>query len=379
MGEMAEQTLLSVCGIGLRCAGEEEWLALQKWLQARGMYDKVGQALDHWRGPGVYSLGLSSTWLHHWVPGFDTTGLQSCLPRRDDVEHWNLDQEIIVGLLASPVRIEFPSFAELQSSIRIRRYIALAGARTALAFDTDAAERPADAWTYDEERGFTVLPGVCVIEALRKATQPEITGQLYSFSCYRATEYVMTLGIAQELQSCNPELFGDLQKQCETRVIRSGQFHDVFLREYGTQDHPLPTHYYVPGDRVWFRNPDERSSDVMGFEGSWVLYLGGGLFSNFWKRNQPFSIEDKCLEIFHWRHGVSTHEDGALTMDEVEVERCVALSRANPQEHQAILMEMLQPRAAKGVYGQGGCIDTTRESPRWVCPGTADLVMPLEG
>jgi hypothetical protein len=377
MGEMAEQTLLSVCGIGLRCAGEADWLALRRWLDDRQLSDKTGQAPDHWCGPGVYCLGLSSRWLHQWVPGFDTTGLQACLPRRDDVEHWNLDQEIIVGLLASPVRIEFPSFAELQSSIRIRRYIAMAGARTALAFDTDAAERPEDAWTYDEERGFTVLPGICVIEALRKATQPEITGQLYSFSCYRATEYVMTLGIAQELQSCNPELFIKLQRQCESRVVRSGQFHDVFLREYGTQDHPLPTHYYVPGDRVWFRNPDEHSSDVMGFEGSWVLYLGAGLFSNFWKRNQPFSIEDKCLEIFHWRHGVSVREDGTLIMDEVEVERCVALSRADPQEHQAILMEMLQPRAAKGIYGRGGCIDTTRESPRWVCPGTADLVMPL--
>jgi hypothetical protein len=379
MGEMAEQTLLSVCGIGLRCAGEEEWLALQKWLEARGLHDKVAQALDRWRGAGVYSLGLGSTWLQRWVPGFDTTALQSCLPQRSDVEHWDLDQEIIIGLLASPVRIEFPSFSELQSSIRIRRYIAQAGARTALAFDTDAAERPADAWTYDEECGFTVLPGVSVIEALRKATQPDNTGQLYSFSCYRATEYVMTLGIAQELQHCNPALFADLQKQCENRVIRSGQFHDVFLREYGTQDHPLPTHYYVPGDRVWFRNPDERSSDVMGFEGSWVLYLGGGLFSNFWKRDRPFSIEDKCLEIFHWRHGVSAREDGTLTMDEVKVEGLVALSRASPQEHQAILMEMMQPRAAKGVYCQGGCIDTTRESPRWVCPGTADLVMPPKG
>jgi hypothetical protein len=378
MGEMAEQTLLSVCGIGLQCSSELDWRALHGWLDARSLRDKVRQAPDHWRGPGVYCLGLGSNWLQHWVPGFDTTRLQSRLPHRSDVEHWDLDQEIIVGLLASPVRIEFPSFSELQSSIRIRRYIAQAGARTALAFDTDAAERPTDAWAYDEERGFTVLPGVSVIEALRQATQPDITGQLYSFSCYRATEYVMTLGIAQELEHCNPELFADLQAQCENQVIRSGQFHDVFLREYGTQDHPLPTHYYVPGDRVWFRNPDEHSSDVMGFEGSWVLYLGGGLFSNFWKRNRPFSIEDKCLEIFHWRHGVSTRDNGTLTMDEGRVERLVALSRANPHELQAILTEMMQPRAAKGVYGQGGCIDTTRESPRWVCPGTADLVMPLK-
>jgi len=56
------------------------------------------------------------------------------------------------------------------------------------------------------------------------------------------------LGIAQELASCNPPLLELLQQQCETRIIRSGQFHDVFLHEYGSQDQPLPTHYYVPGD-----------------------------------------------------------------------------------------------------------------------------------
>lgn len=58
--------------------------------------------------------------------------------------------------------------------------------------------------TYDEERGFTILPGRSLIEGLRRATQPEASGQLYAFSCYRATEYVTVLGIAQELEEANP-------------------------------------------------------------------------------------------------------------------------------------------------------------------------------
>jgi len=29
-----------------------------------------------------------------------------------------------------------------------------------LAFDTTAAERPEDCWTYDEDKGFILLPGV---------------------------------------------------------------------------------------------------------------------------------------------------------------------------------------------------------------------------
>ena len=34
------------------------------------------------------------------------------------------------------------------------------------------------------------------IDALIKATQPEVSGRLYSFSCYRATEYVMLRALA---------------------------------------------------------------------------------------------------------------------------------------------------------------------------------------
>jgi hypothetical protein len=149
------------------------------------------------------------------------------------------------------------------------------------------------------------------------------------------------------------------------------------MHEYGTQEAPIPTHYYVPGDRVWFRNPDDRSSDVVGFEGSWVLYLGGGLFTNFWKRNRPYTLASKCLEIYHWRHGAYQNDVGELAMDEGIVEHRVEETLQDETEKQRILGLMMQWKARQGVYGQGGCIDTTREGPRWVCPGTADLVLPM--
>src|SRR5690606_15451892 len=183
----------------------------------------------------------------------------------------------------------FPSYEELVSAIRIRKFIVQGARKTALAFDTEHAERP-ECWTYSEECGFTLRPGEPLIGSLEKATQPGRSGKLYSFSCYRATEYVILLAIAQELAICNPDLMQRLQQQWETRAIMSGQFHDVFLREYGSMAEPLPPKYYVPGDRLWFRNPDEPSSNVEGYEGSWVFYLGDGLFTNFWKRDQPFTL-----------------------------------------------------------------------------------------
>ena len=84
----------------------------------------------------------------------------------------------------------------------------------------------------------------------------------------------------------------------------SGRFHDTFLHEYGSLAEPLPQRFYVPGDRLWFRNPDSASSDVEGYEGSWVFYLGGGLFNNFWERDQPFTLTSKCVEIHHWQHAL---------------------------------------------------------------------------
>ena len=313
-----------------------------------------------------------------WMPCFDTTSLTTTLCLDSHRIPDDLEKEILIALLASPIVMEFPSIEELNANIHIRRNIVVSGRKTELNFDTAAAERPDDCWSFDEEKGFTVKPGCSLIQALKKATQPELSGHLYSFSCYRATEYVILLAIAKELAVCNPSLLDQLQAQCEKRVIRSGQFHEVFLREYGSQESPYPTHYYIPGDRVWFRNPDEYSSDIIGFEGSWVLYLGGGLFTNFWKHNRPYTLADKCLEIYHWRHGTYRNSAGELSMDETIVESRVADSFRNSVEINQIMEKMLRWRDPKNIYGEGGCIDTTREGPRWVCLGTVDLALPVD-
>ncbi|OHC68195.1 MAG: hypothetical protein A2045_06375 [Rhodocyclales bacterium GWA2_65_20] len=322
---------------------------------------------------------LADDFARAWVPGYDTTGIRE-RSRRDPQgqprAECDLEREILIAMLAAPLDFEFPGCDEALACVRMRANIARAGARTALAFHTTKAERPEDYWVDDPERGFIVRPGKSLIEALRLATQPEASGMLYSFSCYRATEYVILLGIAQELATCNPPLFAQLQRQCETRVIRSAQFHDTFLIEYGSMEEPLPPQYYVPGDRLWFRNPDAASSDIIGYEGSWVFYLGGGLFSNFWKSDQPYTLASKCIEIYHWRHGARRDAGGEPAMDEDVVEARVRATQADPQAAAEIVARMMRLRDPKGIYAEGGCIDTTREYPRRVCPGTADLVLP---
>jgi len=292
---------------------------------------------------------------------------------RDD----DLEREILLTMLGGPVAFDYPDGDEWLSASRIRRNIVRAAARTALAFDTVAAQRPADCWTYGEHSGFTVLPGRPLIEALRKATQPGVSGRLYEFSCYRATEYVALLGIAQELAICNPPLLARLQRQWETRALMSTPFHESFLREYGSMDRPLPAAYYVPGDRVWFRNPDRHSAQAEGYEGSWVFYLGGGLFTNFWKRDRPYTMTTKCVEIFHWRDALGARPDGAPWVDDDRVDELAARTLADPARTAEVLETMQRWREPLGIYGTGGgCIDTTRECARRVRPGSSDITLP---
>lgn len=312
-----------------------------------------------------------------WAPGHDTMHLAETLGLATQTSAADLQREILLTLLMSPCGLDFPSVDELVSAIRIRRNIVHAARRTTLAFDTNAAERPEDCWIYDEDKGFTLLPGVSLIDALIKTTQPDVSGQLYSFSCYRATEYVILLGIAQELRDCNAELFGRLQELWQQRAIRSGEFHDVFLREQGAMDAPLPPLYYVPGDRVWFRNPDAASADACGFEGSWVMYLGGGQFTNFWKQGQPYTLTRKCVEIYHWRHGLYQDAQGESRIDEQRIEPLIEATLANPMELARVMALMTRWREPRGVYTEaGGCMDTTREFARWVRPGSTDMPIP---
>jgi hypothetical protein len=314
------------------------------------------------------------------MPGFNSLNLRTALGPANTADHaneaWALEREIWVALLGSPHRFAFRDLEALKSHVRVRRNMALAARLTALAFKTEAAERPEADWHYEEDPGFILKPGRPLIQALIAATQPEATGKLYDFSCYRATEYVILLGIAQELQAYHPALLTQLQQLNERHAVRSGQFHEVFLIEYGSMEAPLPVRFYVPGDRLWFRNPDERSADVTGYEGSWVMYMGGGLFSNFWKRDTPFTLESKAIEIFHWKDGVYTDAQGELQMDETVVERLVAQTQADPQARARVLERMLRMRDPKGVYAEGGCIDTTREFPKNVSREHCDLVLP---
>lgn len=367
--------MMPIAGIRVygRWSGDDAAVAAG-WLGDSRLAGAVGRT-DGQDGNGPYrDIFLSPEAARAWTPDCDTAGLARVLGLSPADSDADLDLEIGAALLRSPIRFTFPSVAELVSAVRLRRRIVQTARQTVLAFETEDAERP-DCWQWSEATGFVLRPGFELIPSLERTLWPRVSGRRYSFSCYRATEYVLLLALAQELRDCHPQALEALQAQWSTRAIQALPFQDAFLYEFGSLEAPLPQGFYIPGDRLWFRNPDERSASIEGYEGSWLFYLGEGRFANFWKPDAPYTLQAKCLELYHWRDGVF-EQAGRLAMDEAIVEEHVAQTWADPQAVDRILHRMMRLRDPAGVYAQGGCIDASREAVRCLRPQTCALHLP---
>lgn len=362
---------------GVRLRGiDADMDSVQRWLDAAGLSRAVEHVAGSDGGGPYCDYRLTPGAAAVWVPDGDTSRIAQALGLDAGRDTDDLETEILAALLASPIRFEYPSVAEFRSAVRVRRRVVQAARRTVVDFDTEGAERP-DCWTWSEATGFVLRPGFDLIPSLELALWPDVSGRRHSFSCYRATEYVLLLAVAQELQICNPDALRILQRQWQTRALLGEEFQAAFLHEYGSLQTPLPFGYYVPGDRLWFRNPDPVSADIEGFEGSWIFYIGGGRFVNFWKPDASYTLRNKCVELYHWRHGVR-HDGGRTWMDESIVEARAEESLRDPDEVSRILALMMRLRDPAGVYAHGGCIDASREAVRHLCPGTLDLTLPPE-
>jgi hypothetical protein len=295
-------------------------------------------------------------------PDFDTSTITTILHTRQPDRDRALISEIILAMALSPDVVYFGSEQELKSNLRMRCTVVQVASRTELNFDTSSITRPQAYWIYTKENGFLLRQGVSLADGLERALCPDVSGFTYAFSCQRASEYLILYAVVCELQKVNKTGLNDVEQQWRKRALTGDDFLFRFLGERGTRENPMPMRYYIPGDRIWFKNPDDHSSDLEGFEGSWVIYLGGGRFCNLWDRHRPYTLEEKCLEIYYWSQCVEVSPAGILWMNEAVVKEQVEKALHEQDLSGPILKKMMVYRDPTGVYAEGGCIDLSRDS-----------------
>jgi|GEM_PF-2870321 len=275
------------CGVvfqgGSKAALQQRHWQLMEQLQQLGLASLVDVQLlpgDAITAPAL-QVALQPTLIEHWAPGHDTRALSKTLAL--DTRHADdLAREIIVALLASPVAFAFPSHAEWAAAVRVRQGIVQAARDTRLHPDPTGPRHPAEDWLLQPGRPPLLRPERPLTAALQTLLQPA-QGPGFALSPYRASEYVLLLGLAEETRRHHPALYSRLQTRFQHRPVRDCEFHQALMRQIGSPDAPLPSGFAVPGDRVWLRPPPGpgglETDRPIG--GRWAIYLGQGHYREF--------------------------------------------------------------------------------------------------
>ena len=370
--DVETQALIHAQSIGFalllagRVDSERRLRQAQRCLRALGIDDLVDCSLS--TGGNERHLHVrASQRLLALCPDFDTANITTFLRTHQPNRDRALISEIILAMALSPDVVYFGSEQELKSNLRMRCTVVQVASRTELNFDTSSITRPQAYWIYTKENGFLLRQGVSLADGLERALCPDVSGFTYAFSCQRASEYLILYAVVCELQKVNKTGLNDVEQQWRKRALTGDDFLFRFLGERGTYENPMPMRYYIPGDRIWFKNPDDYSSDIEGYEGSWVIYLGSGRFCNLWDRHRPYTLEEKCLEIFYWSKSTAVNDSGVLFMNEDLVKEQVNKALNDLALSRSILEKMMVYRDPTGVYADGGCIDLSRDSFSALC------------
>ena len=98
-------------------------------------------------------FGMRPELRNQLMPDGDTSQLCERLQIKPLLRDTDLEREVLLAMLLSPVTFEYPNYSEFAASVRIRQNIVKASRSTALSFHTSKIERPEDYWTYSEENG----------------------------------------------------------------------------------------------------------------------------------------------------------------------------------------------------------------------------------
>lgn len=144
----------------------------------------------------------------------------------------------------------------------------------------------------------------------------------YGIGCYTATKMVMVQGILDYYARVRPNpkalekviarLYSDKDPLVNVEPRKMWSFEKDFdMNEINQPGKILVMHErvkatnFVPGDWTYLLNTDPVSWEKTGYEGSNAVYLGNGLFDDYYNdNNHSYTYKRKLDEVYNWRHGV---------------------------------------------------------------------------
>ena len=165
----------------------------------------------------------------------------------------------------------------------------------------------------------TLRPGKPLLDAM---TDFFINQEQCSVGCYTATKIVIIQGVLDYYARIKKDMV--MVEQIKKTLMRDGEvLVDIepdamwnFLRDIKqssqsavgkllTVQFDVAPYNFVPGDWVYFVNPDSETADLSGYEGSNSIYMGRARFDDFYNdNNHHYLYTEKLKEVYNWRYGV---------------------------------------------------------------------------
>lgn len=141
----------------------------------------------------------------------------------------------------------------------------------------------------------------------------------YSIGCLAAARLLMLQGVLDYYKRVSPneEMLSYIINKVKSGGFKLYEIDPDKNKDKGKLlviEEKISSKNMIPGDWMYFKNPDKKSRDKFGYEGSNVIYLGNNKFVDFYNsNNHSYSIEEKFHSVYQWRNGVfDKEEDGHL-------------------------------------------------------------------
>ena len=156
--------------------------------------------------------------------------------------------------------------------------------------------------------GWELQPGVTSTQAVADAFVGELN---YEMGCTVACQLIMAQGILdfhknvkKDEPTSNHLNLITAESPLDSMEPRTASRNAITKVSEGTlldRHFNVPHNNWVPGDWGWIMNPDHASSEVSGYEGANIVYIGRGLFVVYYDSDPDRTLDQALVRVYKWR------------------------------------------------------------------------------